>query len=265
MAGRFLPKRSRHDIADLYSFVALAGGYHSQQPQNTEAFSDLIKVWQQYRRLPMAQLDIDKNDSLNVRAIKKICRLKIAHQFDEAWIESFLQSIGMNFKRRNFRTMEDTLRYMYGSAEVIGLMAAKILGLPKRAMHAASMQARAIQYMHFLRDMADDQDQNRSYFPLDELQKYNLRSLKKSTLTTQPADFAVFVRAQLRFYNQWQRIADRGFSHIPKRSRAAILLLIDSYHWTATQIEKDPSLIWHKKLKPSRARLLISGAVHALD
>lgn len=254
---RFLPRPTRRDLIDLYNFVGV-------ELTDTAALDDLKKQWQKFCHLPMAQLSIDKNDTLHVQLVKQICRLKITYQFDEAWIEAFLDAREVQFKSKSLATMDELLRYMYGKAEVIGLMTTKILRLPKRAAHAASMQARAIQYLLFLCSLKDDAAVT-TFFPKTELAKYNLRNLNKTTIEKQSTDFIAFVQAQLQLYDQWQRVADRGLIHVPKRIRPNILTAIDGYKWVARQIEKDPMVLTRQKLQPSKRRLYISSLIHALD
>lgn len=255
---RFLPAHVRRDLIDLYTFAGL-------ELTDGTALTDLKKQWQKFRHLPMAQLSIDKNDTLHVQVIKQLCRLKIIYQFDENWIEAFLDARQIQLKPKTFSTIDETLRYLYGAAEVIGLMTAKILRLPKRTVHAASMQARAIAYLLFLSNIAEDSKAGRTYFSKDELAKYNLPNLNSETIAKQPGDFIAFVQAQLRLYDQWQRIADRGLVYVPKRIRPNILTAVDGYKWVARQIEKDPTILLRRKPQPSKRRLLISSLIHALD
>ncbi|HEX4662096.1 MAG TPA: squalene/phytoene synthase family protein [Candidatus Saccharimonadales bacterium] len=264
VASRFFPRLVRRDIVDIYTFARIARSYVTS-PKNAVAMTDLQTQWQHFCRLPMAQLGVDANDTLNVRLAKTMARLKIAYQFDEAWLEAFFYSQQQALKRKTYRTMDETFRYMYGSSEVIGLMTAKVLRLPKHAMHAASMQARAIQYLLFLCNSVNDTANGLNFFPKSELAKYNLNNISKVTIEKQSIDFIAFVQAQLRLYNQWQQVADRGLAHVPKRTRAALLTAIDGYRWMAQQIEKDPLILTRRNIQPSKRRLLLNGLIHILD
>jgi len=63
-------------------------------------------------------------------------------------------------------------RYMYGSAEVIGLQLLPILGTvgprEEAAPHAAAL-GKAFQLTNFIRDMDEDLQRGRVYLPADEL------------------------------------------------------------------------------------------------
>ena len=52
--------------------------------------------------------------------------------------------------------MEELIDYMYGSAEVVGLMMARIMGINREADFCARMLGRAMQYINFIRDIDED-------------------------------------------------------------------------------------------------------------
>ena len=68
----------------------------------------------------------------------------------------FLGSMAADLTRRFYRTEAETLEYVYGSAEVIGLFMARIMRLPEEALPAARMLGRAMQFINFIRDAAED-------------------------------------------------------------------------------------------------------------
>ncbi len=63
-------------------------------------------------------------------------------------------------------TLEDVLTYIYGSAEVIGLFMARIMDLDEASFPYAAMLGRAMQYINFIRDIAEDNELGRRYLPL---------------------------------------------------------------------------------------------------
>ncbi len=76
-------------------------------------------------------------------------RVSRKNNFNMDWIESFLDAMQSDLTHKPCQTIEETLHYMYGSAEVIGLMMASIMGLTPAAADAAKLQGRALQYMNF--------------------------------------------------------------------------------------------------------------------
>lgn len=264
-ATRFFPKQMQADVAKLYSFVRVADDYVDAIPQDTQGFRDLVRAWHFYRSLPLPQLKHRDGDDLNARVAKNVCQLAAAYHFDHEWVEAFLESMRMDITGTRYKTMDDTLAYVYGSAEVIGLMMAKVLGVSDQAQPAAMLQGRAMQYINFLRDIDEDLGLGRCYFPEDELAKYGLNELSQAAAQRKPAAFTAFMRAQLAYYTAWQHEADEGLHYLPRRARVAIRTAVDGYNWTAQQIAKDPFVVFKRKVKPSKHRLIISGVSHMFD
>jgi phytoene synthase len=117
----FFPKEKKQSVFELYSFVRLADDFVDSVPQNTKAFN-LLKLKYQKKLADSP----DKNIN---RVLKNIYKLQKKYPITDADVDSFLKSMSMDLTNKNYNSMEDTLEYIYGSAEVIGLMMAKILGL----------------------------------------------------------------------------------------------------------------------------------------
>jgi phytoene synthase len=83
----------------------------------------------------------------------------------------------MDIDKREYKTLDDTLEYIYGSAEVIGLFMAQIMGLPEEAHDFAKMQGRAMQFINFIRDIDEDITLGRRYFPTQDLKEFSLANL----------------------------------------------------------------------------------------
>jgi phytoene synthase len=259
------PKHVRNDVIKLYSFVRVADDYVDSIPQNLSEFHDLVATWQEYRGKRIDDVVPKEGDSLNVRVTKNICQLVIKCQFDPAWVDDFLHSMALDTTKKTYYTLDDTLEYMHGSAEVIGLMMARIMRLPSEAMAAASMQGRAMQYINFLRDISEDITLGRCYLPKSDLEQFNLNDLSELTAKAHPQAFHNFVCFELGRYQKWQHEADAGLYYIPKRYRLPIQGAIDAYRWTAKQIAHDPLRVYHHKVKPSKTRVIVSALVHAFD
>jgi phytoene synthase len=90
---------------------------------------------------------------------------------EEELIDPFFASMGMDLER-TVHTRESFDRYVYGSAEVVGLMCLRIFlagdraGDYERLAPGAQRLGAAFQKLNFLRDLADDHDTlSRCYFP----------------------------------------------------------------------------------------------------
>ena len=145
--------------------------------------------------------------------------------------------------------MDELIAYMNGSAEVIGLFMTRILGLPASAEAYARMQGRAMQLINFIRDIQEDQLLGREYLP-EENRRPGL--LCEKTAKMYPGEFKKYVRALLQTYHVWQKEAEQGYKFIPRRYLIPIKTAADMYLWTANTIEKDPFVVYRRKVKPAK-------------
>ena len=97
---------------------------------------------------------------------------EVVHRFQlHELVEKFLESMKMDLLKSNYMTKEEYEKYIYGSADVVGLMCLKVFvnnnmtqyeHLKPYAMRLGS----AFQKVNFLRDIKDDYALlGRSYFP----------------------------------------------------------------------------------------------------
>ncbi|MFI6227324.1 phytoene/squalene synthase family protein [Micromonospora echinospora] len=95
---------------------------------------------------------------------------------DRGDFASFLRSMAMDLTITSYRTYDDLLDYMEGSAAVIGTMMLPILGStePDAAREPARQLGLAFQLTNFVRDVAEDLDRGRTYLPDEDLAKFDV-------------------------------------------------------------------------------------------
>lgn len=143
---------------------------------------------------------------------------------------------------------------------MVGLMMAKIMGLPNESLPYARMQGRAMQWLNFIRDIDEDNKLGRQYFPQTDLQKFDLPNLSSATAKKYPENFAGFMHFQIARYTDWQQEAVNGFIYIPRRLLIPLRIAVDMYNWTTEQIAKDPKIVLDTKIKPRKSRVLFDAA-----
>ena len=263
-SSQFFPRKMREDVFRLYSFVRVADDYVDSVPAQTKEFYDLRRRWDAAKNDPNFSTHRSIHDSIDQRVVKNIVHVTRKYEFDQAWVEAFLNSMQADVQGQTIRTIDDTLGYIYGSAEVIGLMMARIMGLPNEAQTTAKLQGRAMQFINFLRDIDEDNTLGRCYFPAEDLAKFNLPDLRKVTILMRPHNFCDFMRFELRRYSEWQVEANTGFSYIPRRLRVPLQTAVDMYDWTARQIAADPQIVFTRQIKPRKRRVLVRGLYNGL-
>ncbi len=258
-SSRLFPKKYRDDIFALYSFVRTADDYVDEQPAQPKKLLNLEKAWQKAIADPAFEQIAHSWDELDELVIKHIVRLTHKYKFDPEWVQAFFDAMKQDIDNQGYANIDEVLKYVYGSAEVIGLMMAKIMGLPEESFESAKAQGRAMQWINFIRDIDEDNQLGRIYFPRNDLRNYNLKDLNRETVLAQQADFNRFMQFQLKRYYKWQEEADYGMEFIPSRLRSALKTAIEMYNWTAKVIEKKSLIVFDKKVKPRKIRLMWSG------
>lgn len=213
LATKMLSSLIRQDIYNLYGFVRLADeivdSFHGYDKET------LFKNFENDLAYALEH-KISTNPILNSFQLTY-------HQYniEKHLVDSFMNSMRLDLHKTDYLTEEEFNNYIYGSADVVGLMCLTIFvkgdkekyeELKETAMALGS----AFQKVNFLRDLKADHDElNRTYFPntdlnnLDEASKQQiiidieqdfvkgLSGIKKLPIE---AKFGVFMA--YRYYNQ---------------------------------------------------------------
>jgi 15-cis-phytoene synthase len=264
LSSVFFPKDIKTDVFDLYSFVRVADDYVDQVPADKEGFQRLRKLWEDAAIDPNFSVERNDHDSIDETVTKNIVRVARKRHFDMDWVDAFLDAMQSDIVHKEYTSIEGTLNYVYGSAEVIGLMMAQIMDLEPDATEAARMQGRAMQIINFIRDIDEDNTLGRQYFPVDDLKKFDLPDLTLESTTARPTQFNEFIQFQLDRYDAWQAQAAAGYHYIPRRYRIPIKTAADMYNATAETIRQNPFIVYEKKVKPSKTRIIIKALKNIL-
>ncbi len=247
----FFSKEVRDDVFALYSFVRKADNFVDVMPQLKDEF---------YRFKDAYDNALQGKASSDI-IINSFIALMRRKSFQREWVDAFFESMEMDLTKQRYETIEETLHYVYGSAEVIGLMMAKIMDLDPQSYPCAQYLGRAMQYINFIRDIEEDLTLGRTYLPLGnsplERLNYDYVSKKKDA-------FEELIRTNIGLYYQWQHEAEKGFVYIPKRYLIPIKTASDMYRWTAERIYRDPLLVFQRKVKPSIPRIILQIATNSL-
>ncbi len=242
----FFPKNVKHDVFILYSFLRKADDYVDQIPQDADGFYQFLDRYYSAK----------EGEITNDVVVDSFAELAERKNFDDKWVNSFLSSMAMDITISTYKNMDELLKYLYGSSEVVGLFMARIMDLSEDSFHAARYLGRSMQYINFIRDIAEDFELGRTYFPQDDLEYFNLNNLGEQQAKMNPEGFKGLVRKQLNTYQKWQAKAEEGFQYIPHRYLMPIKTASDMYKWTAQQIEKDPFVVYQRKVKPSIPKIV---------
>ena len=175
------------------------------------------------RRLDRLEADLRRgieegaSDHIVLKAVVFTAR---AFAMDVAAFARFFASMRADLETSTYATFDDLMSYMDGSAAVIGELMLPILEPtnPVAALPGARDLGLAFQLTNFLRDVSEDLDRGRVYFPLDELDGFGV-SITDRRVTPEWSDFCRFQIDRMRaLYTS----ADEGIRHLPAESRPSI-------------------------------------------
>ncbi|MBS4041771.1 MAG: phytoene/squalene synthase family protein [Flavobacteriales bacterium] len=170
-AVKMLAPNIRQDIYNIYGFVRFAD-------EIVDTFHEFDKATlfeefetEMYRAL---ERKISLNPVLNAFQ-HTIHKYEIPVQL----VEAFMKSMRQDLYKTEYHTEQEYHQYIYGSADVVGLMCLKVFvnGNEKKYLELRNSAMRlgsAFQKVNFLRDLkADFEDLSRTYFPNTNLKQLN--------------------------------------------------------------------------------------------
>lgn len=173
-----------------------------------------------------------------------------------AYIDAFMNSLRMDLTKKEYLTNAETSDYIYGSANVVGLMCLKVFckentKLFGELVHSAEMLGSAFQKVNFLRDLqADIELLERSYFPQFDKNKFD-ENLKLQLIAEIEQEFD---------------IALEGIKRLPGRSQLAVYTAYNYYRKLLIKIKhSEASAILKERIRISNVRKLSIMAQSAIE
>jgi phytoene synthase len=175
LATKMLGQSIRQDIYNIYGFVRFAD-------EIVDTFHDYDKEQLFDNFEEQLYKALDQKISLNP-ILNAFQHTFHKYQLSRENVASFMKSMKLDLHKQNYSTKIEYDAYIYGSADVVGLMCLKVfvkgdLEMFERLKGAAMKLGSAFQKVNFLRDLKEDfENLNRTYFPntnlsaLDELSK----------------------------------------------------------------------------------------------
>jgi phytoene/squalene synthetase len=239
---KMFAKEFRTPIYNIYGFVRFA--------------DEIVDTFHEYNKEDLIREF--RKDTLN--AIERGISLNpILHSFQQTvrnynieWdlIEAFLQSMIMDLDKSTF-DREQYEEYIYGSAEVVGLMCLRVFVNGDQAEYerlspAAKKLGSAFQKINFLRDIKSDfQDRGRIYFP----------GLEYETFSSEDKD-AIQAEIQEEFDE-----ALEGIKQLPQGAKLGVYLAYKYYTRLLNKIKKcSAKEVQEQRIRvPDRHKLLLLG------
>jgi 15-cis-phytoene synthase len=174
MAVNMLSPKIRADIYNIYGFVRFAD-------EIVDTFHDYDK--EQLMRHFEEDYYFAKEQKISLNPILHSFQQTV-HKYNipDEMVQAFLKSMKADLYKTTYNTKEEYNEYIFGSADVVGLMCLKVFVNGDEKLYlelrdAAMRLGSAFQKVNFLRDLKDDFELlNRSYFPNIDLGKLDAAS-----------------------------------------------------------------------------------------
>ena len=233
LATKMLSDSIRQDIYNIYGFVRFA--------------DEIVDTFHDYDKSALFdRFEEDLEHALN----EKISLNPILNSFQETYhkygidrpmVDSFMKSMRLDLSKSNYLTEQEYKDYIYGSADVVGLMCLKVFvkgdqqrfdELKDSAMRLGS----AFQKVNFLRDLkADFEDLSRTYFPNTDLNQLDEAS-KLAIITDIENDFAEGLK---------------GIKRLPIEAKFGVFMAYRYYNKLLEKLKRTPAL----DIKSARIRV----------
>ncbi|MFT6749498.1 MAG: phytoene synthase [Flavobacterium sp.] len=177
----------RQDIYNIYGFVRFA--------------DEIVDTFHEYNKEELFNLF---ENNLDHALTNKISLNPILNSFQHTvnkyqipndLIDAFMKSMKLDLFKTSYNTTEEYKEYIYGSADVVGLMCLKVFVNGNQEQYnqlkvSAMSLGSAFQKVNFLRDLKSDyEDLSRTYFPNTDLNQLDEKS-KLDIIKEIEADFA---------------------------------------------------------------------------
>lgn len=233
LATKMLAPSIRKDIYNIYGFVRFA-----DEIVDTFHDYDKEKLFNAFQK--------DLEDSLADRISLNPILNAFQHTYHRYGIprhlvDAFMKSMRMDLDKQVYATHAEFKEYIYGSADVVGLMCLRVFvnGDDRRyevLKDSAMALGSAFQKVNFLRDLkADYEDLNRSYFPNTNLLQLDEAS-KQRIVEEIREDF---------------RKGYEGIAKLPNEAKFGVYTAYKYYYQLLRKLQKTPSL----EIKNARIRV----------
>ena len=233
LATKMLSKTIRQDIYNIYGFVRFAD-------EIVDSFHDFDKQYLFDKFEEDLKLALEQKISLNP-ILNSFQHTFHHYSIDISLVNSFMKSMRMDLHKSKYLNIEEYKDYIYGSADVVGLMCLKVFGKGDKEKYedlkeTAMALGSAFQKVNFLRDLkADHDDLNRTYFPNTDLNNLDEAS-KKDIINDIESDFALGLE---------------GIKKLPMEAKFGVFMAYRYYSQLLKKLKQTPAL----EIKNARIRV----------
>lgn len=233
LATKMLAQSIRQDIYNIYGFVRFAD-------EIVDSFHNYNKEALFNRFEEDLELALEQRISLNP-ILNAFQETYYKYSIDKHLVMSFMNSMRLDLHKNDYLTDAEYKMYIYGSADVVGLMCLKVFVKGDREKYdnlkdSAMSLGSAFQKVNFLRDLkADYEDLSRTYFPNTNLNHLDETS-KRRIIEDIENDFAM---------------GFEGIKELPIEAKFGVFMAYRYYNQLLKKLKSTPAL----DIKSTRIRV----------
>ena len=267
-AARLFPPATRRSVLMLYAWCrhcddAVDGqelGF-AKAPMARDAGAELDRLYDATRRAYAGETMRDP-------AFAAFQEVALGHGLAPRYAFDHLAGFAMDVAETRYDTIEDTLRYCYHVAGVVGLMMASIMGAHDEAtLDRACDLGLAFQLTNIARDIVEDARVGRCYLPAAWLREAGIPQDEIALERHRPALARVAARL-VDYAEPYYASATDGIPALPLRSAWAIATARNVYRQIGVVVKRRGARAWDERAGTSKAAklwLLAKGSVGALS
>jgi 15-cis-phytoene synthase len=202
-------------------------------------------------------------ETMTEPAFAALQAVALAHRIPITLPLAHLDGFAMDVDGRRYDTLDDTLRYCYHVAGVVGLMMARIMGAhDETTLDRACDLGLAFQLTNIARDIVDDAQLGRCYLPETWLAAHRVPRAELADPRHRQA-LAEMAAALVQAAEPYYASAQHGLASLPLRSAWAVATAHGVYREIGVRLEREGVRAWDRRVSTSHAtklRLLLRAA-----
>jgi phytoene synthase len=206
-------------------------------------------------------------DAMTDPAFAAFQEVALRHAIAPRFAFDHLAGFAMDVEGARYETIEDTLRYCYHVAGVVGLMMAEIMGAKDPAvLDRACDLGLAFQLTNIARDIVDDANNGRCYLPAEWLREAGIPPGELG-LPRHRVALATVAARLVDHAEPYYDSAAAGVKALPLRSSWAIATARNVYRQIGIEVKARGPRAWDQRVGTSKATklwLLARGGLSAL-
>ncbi|WP_312046216.1 15-cis-phytoene synthase CrtB [Erwinia sp.] len=266
-AAKLFDPATRRSALMLYAWCRHCDDVIDDQQLGFQAVAAQSTPLERLETLKALTLRACAGEPMSDPAFAAFQEVALAHAIPQQQAFDHLEGYAMDVRGDLYHTLDDTLRYCYHVAGVVGLMMARVMGVRDEAvLDRACDLGLAFQLTNIARDIVEDAGNGRCYLPIGWLAEAGL-TLENYAEPARREQLAKVAQRLVAAAEPYYASAEAGLAGLQLRSAWAIATARGVYREIGIKVDRAGREAWDRRQGTSKAEklgLLAGGAVRAL-